>query len=73
MGGMKESSSDRIYFMDQHEQREWITKHIPHRVRAAIARMNMENSLLRVKAFIDPEPRTEEDKIYWRGGEMEVS
>jgi hypothetical protein len=52
--------------MDQHEQSEWITKHIPHRVRAATARINMENSLLRVGAFIDPALRTDEDKNYWR-------
>jgi hypothetical protein len=52
--------------MDQHEQSEWMTKHIPHRVRAATARINMENSLLGVKAFIDPALRTDEDKIYWR-------
>ena len=52
--------------MDQHEQSKWITTHIPHRVRAAVARMDMENSLLRVKAFIDPPRRTDEDKIYWR-------
>ncbi len=52
--------------MDLHEQSEWITRHIPHRVRAAIARLNLEDSLLRVKAFIDPELRTDEDKIYWR-------
>lgn len=52
--------------MDQHEQSEWITKHIPHRVRAAIARLDMEKSLLRVKPFIDPELRIDEDKIYWR-------
>jgi hypothetical protein len=52
--------------MDQQEQSEWITKHIPHRVRAAIARLNMEDSLLRVTALIDPQLRTVNDKIYWR-------
>lgn len=52
--------------MDPHEQSEWMTKHIPHRVRAAIARVRMENSLLRVNAFIDPVLRSDEDKIYWR-------
>ena len=66
MGRMEGSSSDRIDSMDRQEQNEWITKHIPHRVRAAIARINMENSLLRAKAFIDPALRTDEDKIYWR-------
>src|SRR5437867_220410 len=58
--------SDMIEFMDGHEQSEWLTMHIPHRVRAAIARLNMEQSLLRVKAIIEPQLRTDEDKIYWR-------
>ena len=66
MGRMEESSFDRIDFMDQHEQSNWITKHIPHRVRAAIARLDMENSLLRVNTLIDPALTTDEDKIYWR-------
>jgi len=52
--------------VDQNEQNEWLTTHIPHRVRAAIARLPMETSLLRVTASIDPALRTEEDKIYWR-------
>lgn len=52
--------------MDPHEQSEWIARHIPHRVRAAIARLNMEGSLLRVEAIIGPQLRTDEDKIYWR-------
>ena len=52
--------------MDQHEQSEWMTIHIPHRVRAAAARLNMRNSLLLVEAFIDPALRTDEDRIYWR-------
>jgi hypothetical protein len=52
--------------MDPHEQNEWITRHIPHRVRAAIARLNLHESLLHVKAFIDPDLQTDEDKIYWR-------
>jgi len=52
--------------MDLQEQSEWMTKHIPHRVRAAIARLNLEGSFLRVNASIDPELRTEVDKIYWR-------
>jgi hypothetical protein len=59
-------SSDRIDFMDHNEQSEWMTRHIPHRVRAAIARLPRENTLLRVRAFINPELRTDEDKIYWR-------
>jgi hypothetical protein len=52
--------------MNADEQSEWITRHIPHRVRAAIARLPMENSLLRVKASIDPERRTDREEVYWR-------
>ena len=52
--------------MNASEQTEWIARHIPHRVRAAIARLPMEHSLLRVKACIDPERRTDRDQIYWR-------
>jgi hypothetical protein len=63
---IEESSFDRIDFMDQHEQNEWVTKHIPHRVRAAVARLNMEDSILGMNALIDPALRTDEDRIYWR-------
>ncbi len=52
--------------MDADEQRDWICRHIPHRLRAAIARLPMENSLLHVKASIDPERRTDQDEVYWR-------
>ena len=52
--------------MNADEQSEWITRHIAHRVRAAIARLPLENSLLRVKASIDPERRTDRDEVYWR-------
>lgn len=52
--------------MDQQEQNEWISRHIPHRVRAAIARLRMENSLLGVTALINPTPQTEEQEVYWR-------
>jgi hypothetical protein len=55
-----------IDLMDQHEQSKWITTHIPHRVRAAIARLDMENSLLRVNTLINPALPTDEDRIYWR-------
>jgi hypothetical protein len=58
--------SDIIGPMDAREQAQWIEIHIPHRVRAAIARLNLENSLLRVSALIDPQLRTEQDKTYWR-------
>jgi hypothetical protein len=32
--------------MNSSEQSEWIARHIPHRVRAAVARLPMQNSLL---------------------------
>lgn len=53
--------------MDAPEQRKWLETHIPHRVRAAIARLNhLENSVLRVRALIDPVPKTAEEEVYWR-------
>lgn len=52
--------------MDAPEQKEWLETHIPHRVRAAIARLPMENSILRVTATIDPQQPSELEKIYWR-------
>ena len=52
--------------MDAPEQTKWLAEHIPHRVRAAIARLPMENSILRVTATIDLQCRTEQDRIYWR-------
>ncbi len=52
--------------MNVTEQGEWIAKHIPHRVRAAIARLPMNNSILEVEAAIDPELRTDQDEVYWR-------
>jgi hypothetical protein len=52
--------------MHTQDQNEWITTHIPHRVRAAIARLDMKNSLLHVQALVDPHPMTIEGKIYWR-------
>jgi hypothetical protein len=52
--------------MDAPEQAQWLANHIPHRVRAAIARLPMENSILRATATIDPQCRTEQDRIYWR-------
>lgn len=47
--------------MDAPEQAQWLANHIPHRVRAAIARLPMENSILRATATIDPQCRTEQD------------
>ena len=52
--------------MDAPEQAIWLAEHIPHRVRAAIARLPMESSILRVTATIDPKCLTEQQKIYWR-------
>src|SRR5580700_1034291 len=52
--------------MDALEQKEWLETHIPHRVRAAIARLPMEDSILRVTATIDPQQPSELEKIYWR-------
>jgi hypothetical protein len=52
--------------MDAPEQAQWLANHIPHRVRAAIARLPMENSILQATATIDPPCRTEQDCIYWR-------
>jgi hypothetical protein len=40
--------------LDAKEQAEWLDGHIPHRVRVAIARLPMEDSLLGVKASINP-------------------
>jgi hypothetical protein len=67
--------------MDAREQ-NWLETHIPHRVRAAIARLPKENSILRVTATIDPQqpselkrftgdaPRIQYGKAVWprRGG-----
>ena len=60
------ASSDMIGPMDPPEQAQWLATHIPHRVRAAIARLPMENSILRVTATIDPHCRTQQDHIYGR-------
>jgi hypothetical protein len=46
--------------------REASQRHIPHRVRAAIARLPMKNTMLRIEASIDPVRRTDRDEIYWR-------
>jgi hypothetical protein len=52
--------------MNSREQSEWVGTHVPHRLRAAIALLDMKNSLLRVHALIDPHPSTLEDEIYLR-------
>jgi hypothetical protein len=52
--------------MDAAEQARWLKDHIPHRIRAATARLPMENSLLKVTATIDPHPLDAQDRIFWR-------
>lgn len=52
--------------MDAAEQARWLKDHIPHRIRAAAARLPMENSLLQVTATIDPHPLTPPGRIFWR-------
>jgi len=68
--------------MSAREQKECLETHIPHRVRAAIARLSKENSILRATATIDPQqpselkrftgdaPRIQYGKAVWprRGG-----
>jgi hypothetical protein len=52
--------------MDADQQARWLKEHIPHRIRAAAARLPMENSLLQVTATIDPHPLTAQGRIFWR-------
>jgi hypothetical protein len=52
--------------MDAVEQTRWLKEHIPHRIRAATARLPMETSLLRITATIDPCPLTCQGRIFWR-------
>jgi hypothetical protein len=52
--------------MDPAEQERWLKEHIPHRIRAAAARLPMQNSLLRVTATIDPLRTTPESRLFWR-------
>ncbi len=52
--------------MDAAEQARFLEVHIPHRIRAATARLPMENSLLQVTATIDPRLQTPQDRLYWR-------
>ena len=52
--------------MDAAEQARWLKNHIPHRIRAAGARLPMENSLLQVTAIMDPHPLTAQGRIFWR-------
>ena len=56
--------------MDAPEQAIWLAEHIPHRVRAAIARLPMESSILRVTAPDGSQvpDRTTEDLLALRSG-----
>ncbi len=48
------------------DQQTWRHEHIPYRVRAAIARLNMEKSILGVTATIDPPLPNPTARTYWR-------
>jgi len=67
--------------MEAREQKEWLETHIPHRVRAAIARLSKENSICErrqpspqqpseLKRFTGDAPRIQYGKAVWprRGG-----
>jgi hypothetical protein len=56
--------TDQLEKMDQLEKGEWLCRHIPHRVRAATAFLDMRDSLLNVEALIG-RPQ-EVNAIYWR-------
>ena len=48
------------------DQTEWRREHIPHRVRAAIALLDMEESILRVKDSCKSATPNRDHEIYWR-------
>jgi hypothetical protein len=48
------------------DQADWRRTHIPHRVRAAIARLDMQQSILQVNTLLDPDRLTPDRKVYWR-------
>ena len=52
--------------LNEGDQKTWRHTHIPHRVRAAIARLDMRKSILRVYPTIDASSRNREERIYWR-------
>ena len=53
--------------MDSREQSQWLTNHIPHRVRAGVALLDgMEKSLLGAKIIIAPTCQSAEESLYWR-------
>jgi hypothetical protein len=51
--------------LDKREQRKWLKEHIPHRVRAAIAQLDMRKSVLGDYPLSDTSRHRESD-IYWR-------
>ena len=51
--------------MDAAEQREWFLVHIPHRVRAAVAHLDLRGSILDMQLSIYPPQATPEEKICW--------
>src|SRR5580658_842426 len=55
-----------MLMLDATDQAKWRREHIPHRVRAVIALLDMEQSILRVKAFVTPQLPTPDHEIYWR-------
>lgn len=52
--------------LDGTAQTEWRHANIPHRIRAAGARLDLSHSILGVYAYFDPPTPTEELKIYRR-------
>lgn len=52
--------------LNEEDQATWRHVHIPHRVRAAIARLDMRQSILGVYPITNPSPRNRYEKIYWR-------
>ena len=47
------------------DKQKWRHDHIPHRVRAAIARLDMRESILNVQAVVEPITTTDEEEVYW--------
>lgn len=49
------------------DQAAWLARHIPHRVRAAMAMMDMRGTVLDAHAVIEPPSEREtQARIYWR-------
>jgi hypothetical protein len=52
--------------MNALEQEMWLTDHIPHRLRAACARLDLQNTLLNASLFIDPAISTNKHTVIWQ-------